>query len=181
METITIPRAEYDELLRQNNDLQQRIDFLMAQMRLARHRRFGSSSEKSEYDQLSFFNEAEAYADEKKPEPQVSEVKAHYRKKAAQNKEKLPEDLPVEIVEHTLPEEEQSCPECGSHLHVIGKNIRETLKLIPAKAVIERHIQYVYGCRAVKRTHAAYRSSRPRLMRRSSREASLRRKRSLRL
>jgi transposase len=30
---------------------------------------------------------------------------------------------------------------------VIGKNERETLKLIPAKAVIERHIQYVYGCR----------------------------------
>jgi transposase len=25
--------------------------------------------------------------------------------------------------------------------------VRETLKLIPAKAVIERHVQYVYGCR----------------------------------
>lgn len=52
-----------------------------------------------------------------------------------------------EIIEHTLPEEEQCCTACGNHLHVIGKNIRETLKLIPAKAVIERHIQYVYGCR----------------------------------
>jgi hypothetical protein len=28
---------------------------------------------------------------------------------------------------------------------VIGKNVREVFKLIPAKAVIERHIQYVYG------------------------------------
>jgi transposase len=96
---------------------------------------------------LSLFDEAEAYADEKAPEPQVSEVRSHYRKKAAQGKEKLPEDLPVEIIEHTLPEEEQACPECGNPLHVIGKNVRETLKLIPAKAVIERHIQYVYGCR----------------------------------
>ena len=147
METVTIPRAEYDELLRENADLQQRIDFLMAQMRLARQKRFGSSSEKSEYDQLSLFDEAEVYADEKATEPQVSDVKAHYRKKAAQSKEKLPEDLPVEIIEHTLPEEEQACPECGNLLHVIGKNIRETLKLIPAKGVIERHIQYVYGCR----------------------------------
>lgn len=150
METVTISKAEYEEfqaLKIQNNDLQQRIDYLMAQMRLARRRQFGSSSEKSEYDQLSLFDEAEAYADEKTPEPQVSEVKAHYRKKAAQSKEKLPENLPVEIIEHTLPEEEQSCPECGHHLHVIGKNVRETLKLIPAKAVIERHIQYVYGCR----------------------------------
>ena len=147
METVTIPRPEYEELKEQVADLQQRVDFLMQQMRLARHRQFGSSSEKSEYDQLSLFDEAEAYADEKVPEPQASEVKAHYRKKAEQGKEKLPEDLPVEIVEHTLPAEEQVCPECGEALHVIGKNVRETLKLIPAKAVIEQHVQYVYGCR----------------------------------
>jgi transposase len=150
METVTIPRKEYEEYQAQKAhiaDLQGRVDFLMAQMRLARHRQFGSSSEKSEYDQLSLFDEAEAYADEKAPEPRVSEVKAHYRKKAASCRELLPEDLPVEIIEHTLPKEEQLCPECGSQLHVIGKNERETLKLIPAKAVIERHIQYVYGCR----------------------------------
>lgn len=150
MQTVTISKAEYEEfqaLKLENADLQQRIDFLMQQMRLARRRRFGSSSEKSEYDQLSLFDEAEVYADEKVPEPDVSEVKAHYRKKTAQIKEKLPEDLPVEIVEHTLSEEEQSCRACANPLHVIGKNVRETLKLIPAKAVIERHIQYVYGCR----------------------------------
>jgi transposase len=86
----------------------------LAQMRLARHKQFGSSSEKSEYDQLSLFDEAEAYADAKAPEPQASEVKAHYRKKAALSKERLPEDLPVEIIEHTLPEEEQYCPEYTS-------------------------------------------------------------------
>jgi len=150
MQTVTISKAEYEELQAlklQNADLQQRVDFLMAQMRLSRQKRFGSSSEKSEYDQLSLFDEAETYADEKAPEPQASEVKAHYRKKTVQSKEKLPEDLPVEIIEHTLPEEEQCCTACGNHLHVIGKNIRETLKLIPAKAVIEQHIQYVYGCR----------------------------------
>ena len=56
METVTISRAEYEELLQQNNDLQQRIDYLMAQMRLSRRKQFGSSSEKSEYDQLSLFD-----------------------------------------------------------------------------------------------------------------------------
>lgn len=150
METVTISKAEYEEfqaLKIQNTDLQQRIDFLMQQIRLSRHRQFGSSSEKSEYDQLSLFDEAETYADEKAPEPQTAEIQAHYRKKAAQSKEKLPEDLPVEIIEHTLPKEEQSCPKCGNPLHVIGRNVRETLKLIPARAVIERHIQYVYSCR----------------------------------
>ena len=111
METVTISKSEYEELKAQNADLQQRVDFLMQQMRLARHKQFGSSSEKSEYDQLSLFDEVETCADEKVPEPEASEVKAHYRQKAAQSKEKLPEDLPVEIVEHTLPEKDQVCPD----------------------------------------------------------------------
>lgn len=147
METVTITKAEYEEFQAQIAGLQERVAFLMQQMRLARHKQFGSSSEKSEYDQVSLFNEAETYADEKALEPQSGEVKAHYRKKAAQSKDRLPPDLPVEVVEHTLPEEEQACPECGERLHVIGKNVREILKLIPAKAVIEQHVQYVYGCR----------------------------------
>jgi hypothetical protein len=46
-----------------------------------------------------------------------------------------------------LPEDEQSCPECGSKLHIMGKEIRRELKLIPAKAVIVEHIDYVYACR----------------------------------
>jgi transposase len=150
METVVISQVEYEEYRAQKEQIagmQRQIDFLMAQMRLARHKQFGSTSEKSEYDQLSLFNEAEATFDEHAAEPEISEVQAHHRKKAAQSQGKLPEDLPVEIVEHTLPEEEQVCPACGDKLHVIGKNVREVLKLIPAKAVIERHVQYVYGCR----------------------------------
>ena len=115
METVTISKSEYEELQnqlsacqalkQQNADLQQRVDFLMAQMRLAKHKQFGSSSEKSEYDQLSLFDEAEAYTDSQKPEPEITEVKAHYRKKPAESKERLPEDLPTE---HLL-----GGPRCG--------------------------------------------------------------------
>lgn len=118
----------------------------MAQMRLARHKQFGSSSEKSEYDQLSLFDEAETYADPQKPEPEITEVKAHYRKKKAESKERLPEDLPVEIVEHTVPEEERICPECGKVLRVIGKTERDTLVIIPATAKIRRDVSYTYAC-----------------------------------
>lgn len=158
METVTISQIEYEEYQAQKEQiasLQQQIDFLMAQMRLARRKQFGASSEKSEYDQLCLFNEAEATADEHAAEPDVSEVRAHHRKKAAQSLGNLPEELPVEIVEHTLPEDEQVCPQCGDKLHVIGRNVREVLKLIPAKAVIERHIQYVYGCRDCEKNACA--------------------------
>jgi hypothetical protein len=40
----------------------------MEQMRLAKQKRFGSSSEKSKYDSLYLFNEAEIMADKRMPE-----------------------------------------------------------------------------------------------------------------
>ena len=63
------------------------------------------------------------------------------------SKDRLPPDLPVEVVEHFLPKEEQSCPECGEGLHIMGKEIRREFKLIPAKPVIVEHIKYIYSCR----------------------------------
>ncbi|WP_110463427.1 IS66 family transposase zinc-finger binding domain-containing protein [Ruminiclostridium sufflavum] len=56
-------------------------------------------------------------------------------------------DLPVEVVENTLPKDKQICPECGEALHVMGRDIRRELKLIPAKAVIVEHVRYTYVCR----------------------------------
>ena len=53
-DTVTISRAEYEELrkandeLRQaNEDLSKQVSFLMQQIALARQQRYGSSSEKS--------------------------------------------------------------------------------------------------------------------------------------
>jgi transposase len=48
---------------------------------------------------------------------------------------------------HKLPENECICSDCGSDLHVMGTEVREELKIIPAKAVIVRHVKNVYSCR----------------------------------
>ena len=154
-ETVTVSRAEYEALKTQNAELSQQVKWLMEQMRLSRHKQFGSSSEKSEYDQLNFFNEAEANADTRVAEPELTAVEKHYRKKAAENWDRLPPDLPVEVVEHVLPEEERVCPECGEALHVMGRETRRELKLIPAKAVIVEHVRYVYACRECEKNACA--------------------------
>lgn len=138
-ETITISKAEYESL-------KQQIAFLMEQLKLSKHRKFGSSSEQTG-DQMSLFNEAEQIADTATPESEVSEVKAHYRKRTRLTTDKLPEDLPVEVVVHELPESECVCPDCGHALHKMGEDYREELKIIPAKAVIVRHVRHVYSCR----------------------------------
>ena len=50
-EMVTISRAEYEKLQAQSkrvSELESRVDVLMEALRLARHKQFGASSEKSE-------------------------------------------------------------------------------------------------------------------------------------
>lgn len=136
-----------EALKAENERLRDQVQWLMEQFRLAKHKQFGSSSEQTNLDQLYLFNEAEQSADLTAPEPEITEVKAHYRKKTRLTTDKLPEDLPVEIIEHGLPEEKRICPDCGCSMHKMGENTREELKIIPAQAVIVRHVGHVYACR----------------------------------
>lgn len=101
---------------------------------------------------MSLFNEAESTDDLTVPEPSLSEVKSHYRKRTRLTTDKLPEDMPVEIIDHELPESERVCPDCGGELHTMGKESREELKIIPAKAVIVRHVRHVYACLNCEKT-----------------------------
>ena len=142
METITISRAEYEELRGQN-------EWLMEQLRLLKKRQFGSSSERAKEQldgQLSLlFNEAEAYAAPLGVQ-KTTQVAAHTRKQSGSVKDVVPNNIPVEVVEHRLSEEERVCPQCGESMREIGTEVRETLKLIPAKAILRRDIYYTYAC-----------------------------------
>jgi transposase len=161
-EMITITKADYDVLIikaTENEtlksdvaDLTAKVEWLMEQFRLAQHRRFGASSEKSYNDsfaQMNLFNESEIESDILVPEPEIVEIEKHFRKrKNMVNADKLPTNLPMETILHELDEEEQFCPECEGHLHVMGKEtLRRELKFIPAKAVIVEHTRNVYACR----------------------------------
>ena len=140
--TVTIPLTEYESM-------KQQIEWLMLQLKLSKHRQFGASSEKSEYDyaQLSLFNEAEAAADKTAAEPGLIEIEKHYRKRKRSSTDRLPDNLPVEVIEHDLPGDEQICPECAGALHVMGKETRRELVIIPAQAKIREHVRKVYACR----------------------------------
>lgn len=148
-ETVTIARSEYEKMRAENAELTQKVQWLMEQLNLLKHKQFGASSERSEHDyaQISLFNEAEHFAEPSAPEPELTVIREHYRKTRLTT-DKLPEDLPVELIEHELPESERVCPDCGEPLHDIGtEHIRDELKLVPASASIIRHVRHSYACR----------------------------------
>ena len=57
------------------------------------------------------------------------------KKQSGSVKDVAPDNIPVEVVEHRLSEEERVCPQCGELMREIGTEARETLKLIPADHV----------------------------------------------
>ena len=145
--TVVISQSEYTAMKESITKLEALVKYYEEQFRLAKHRQFGASSEKSEYDQLSLFNEAEVTADENIAEPELMEIQRHYRKRTRLVNDRLPESLSVETIEHDLPANEQLCPECGGDLEMIGREKRCELKIIPATAVIVEHVRKIYACR----------------------------------
>ena len=154
-EMVTISRAEYEELQAQSkrvSELESRVDVLMEALRLARHKQFGASSEKSEetlMEQLSFlFNEAEVFsAAEKEEAENVTVVAAHKRhKKHEYTLDNIPEGIETKQVEHRLEGADLICPQCGDTMTEIGKEVVRTLEIVPAQMVVREDVYYTYAC-----------------------------------
>jgi len=123
------------------------------QLKLNRQKQFGSSSEKSQRDdlaQLNLFNEAEAERQPFMTEPDTQTI-SNQRQKGKRG-ESI-KHLPVEVIEYTLPETDQSCPQCGEALHVMSKEVRKEVTLIPAKVKGIEHVNFVYSCRSCEKTN----------------------------
>ena len=158
-EMVTISRAEYEKLQAQSkrvSELESRVDVLLEALRLANHKRFGTSSEKSEetlMEQLSFlFNEAEVFAAAAEKE-EITAVAAHKRhKKHEYTMDTIPEDISVERIEHRLEGDELVCPQCGETMTEIGTEVVNKLKIIPAQTIVEQHVYYTYACKSCSET-----------------------------
>ena len=61
-------------------ELERQVQWFMEQIRLAKRRQFGTSSEQTNTFQINLFNEAETTADLIEPEL-LTEGKGHYRKR----------------------------------------------------------------------------------------------------
>jgi transposase len=145
--TSTIEKLqEENEILKQEkSELELKLKWFEEQFRLHQHKLFGRSSEQTTPEQLSLFNEAESEAKPEAPEPTVEEI-TYKRRKIKGHREEMLKDLPVETIEYFLSEEELNC-HCGGRLHVMSKEVRKELKIVPAQVSVVEHVQFVYACR----------------------------------
>lgn len=147
-------RAIINQQAAEIEQLETKLNWFMEQFLLAKHRQFGKSSEQtstSTMEQLTLFNEAEYIADNEPSSPAEEETITYTRAKGKPGRKELSPDLPVEVVEHRLPDEELICDRCNGVKHEMSTEVQLELVFEPAKAKIIRHVRYVYGCRGCEK------------------------------
>lgn len=165
-ETTTIEHFQEQVILltKQNADLVARLDkyaeelaeahvlleWYEEQFRLNQHKRFGASSERTDMEQLCLFNEVEDIASPMEPEPELETITYKRRKKQGKRGVFL-EDLPVEVIEYKLDENERTCPCCQGPMHQMSTKERKELMVIPPQVKVINHVASIYSCRNCER------------------------------
>ena len=142
-------QGQMEELSRQTQALNDRMQLMMEQMVLFQKNRFGRSSEKmADSEQIRFmevdgtivfFNEAEAVCDLDAPEPEDLELKAPKKKKQPGKKAADIAGLTVKRIDHYLKEEELTAEFGENGWKQLPDAISRCYQFIPASVVIEEH------------------------------------------
>lgn len=126
--------------------LKTEIDILKGQILNKNKKLFGQSSEQVAYSQLSVFDEAEKFSDEKVAEPTIEEITYTRQKKKTEGKKDKLAHLEKVVIDHKLEGDDLNCDICDTIRQEIGFTSKEILKYEPAKLYIEEHRTYSYSC-----------------------------------
>lgn len=156
-----------DKLSGEIQELNKKMEVLIEQITLANKNRFGRSSEKMtdtsqicfmEVDgTIVFFNEAEAVSDLDAEEPDTLENKPARTAKVVGKKDADIKDLPVNIINHYLTDEELVAEFGENGWKQLPDAISKRYRFIPAKVEIDEHHVGVYASktddRIIKANH----------------------------
>ena len=147
--------TEVVELKKEVNTLKVKVDNYEEEVKrlkniikLFNKNKFGSKSEIYEENPQLIFDEIEVEGKDEQL-PILQETISYTRKKKGRGKKKpFPEGLPREDKIIDIPEDQKTCPHDGTKLKLIGEDIVEKLKTVPAQStiVVERKQKYACPC-----------------------------------
>ena len=146
---------QMEELTKQTQALNDKMQLMMEQIVLSNKSRFGRSSEKMtdpgqfrfmEVDgKIVFFNEAEAVCDLTAPEPDDLELRASKKKKQTGKKNEDLSGIPVQRIDHYMTEEELTAEFGEKGWKQLPDAISRCYRFVPAKFEVEEHHIGVYA------------------------------------
>lgn len=150
---IEFTRANMKSLLRENEQLRQNLEivenklaWMMEQVKLGQQRMYAAKNEGSSGLQLSF----EALKDEEelgKGKEPLTEMITYTRQKKSVGRKIDTTGLPREIMVHELSAEEKCCKQCRKEMSEFGEDRSEQLEYIPAQIKVIEHVCKKYRCR----------------------------------
>ena len=146
---------QMEELTKQTQALNDKMQLMMEQIVLSNKSRFGRSSEKMtdpgqirfmEVDgKIVFFNEAEAVCDLTAPEPDELEIRASKKKKQTGKKNEDLSGIPVQRIDHYMTEGELTAEFGEKGWKQLPDAISRCYRFVPAKVEVEEHYIGVYA------------------------------------
>ena len=146
---------QMEELTKQTQTLNDKMQLMMEQIVLSNKSRFGRSSEKMtdpgqirfmEVDgKIVFFNEAEAVCDLTAPEPDDLEIRASKKKKQTGKKKEDLSGIPVQRIDHYMTEGELTAEFGEKGWKQLPDAISRCYRFVPAKVEVEEHHIGVYA------------------------------------
>ena len=146
---------QMEELPKQTQALNDKMQLMMEQIVLSNKSRFGRSSEKMtdtgqirfmEVDgKIVFFNEAEAVCDLTAPEPDDLEIRASKKKKQTGKKKEDLSGIPVQRIDHYMTEGELTAEFGEKGWKQLPDAISRCYRFVPAKVEVEEHHIGVYA------------------------------------
>ena len=146
---------QIEELTKQTQALNDKMQLMMEQIVLSNKSRFGRSSEKmTDPGQIRFmevegktvfFNEAEAVCDLTAPEPDDLEIRASKKKKPTGKKNEDLSGIPVQRIDHYMTEGELTAEFGEKGWKQLPDAISRCYRFVPAKVEVEEHHIGVYA------------------------------------
>ena len=142
-ELVSLVLATYGQI----DKLNENVEYLIEQVRIANNYRFGKHTEKLEVidGQMSFFDEAEAHCDESAPEPEADKVISYVRSGKKKSREESLEGFPVEeIPPYSVSEEELDAHFGKGNWRRLPDEKYKRLRHEPESWTVEQHTVEVY-------------------------------------
>jgi transposase len=147
---LTAALAESSQTVSQQQEL---LDKLTHELALLKRCLFGARRERLTEDprQQNLFEVGEAQGpetdDEDSSAADESPAEEQRRKRRGHGRKPLPQFLPRQTIEHTLPQTELGCPCCGQERDKISRVVSEQLEHTPASLFVLEHVQITYACK----------------------------------
>jgi len=137
--------AKIDALVERNEALERENKILREQLAILKKGLFGRKTERLEAGQLAMFvgSDGPEQAPAANPTP-CTQGKGKKRK--GHGRAPFGADVPREIVDLDLPDEDRSCPCCGKQMIEIGEEVSERGHHVPAKIIVRRFVKKKYAC-----------------------------------